>query len=93
MDSINDSARPNQIAGPLPNGLVEAANQSLRGLQTVSLQAADLLAALQMCGMPCMLDQLTRRFNDYLRRSMSGHDQSNTRLTISEELEDQTQVA
>ena len=69
----------------LPPGLVEAVNQALRGLQTVTLYAPDLLSALQKGGMPCTVEQLVERFNAYIRSSMSGHDARNTRLTIDQE--------
>ncbi len=73
--------------GPLPTGLVEAANQALRGLQTVTLPAAGLLAALESGGLPCTLDQLKSRFDEFVRAAMRGHDARNTRLTVEREQE------
>ncbi len=69
----------------LPKGFVDAVNQALRGLQTVTLRAGDLLAALQKGGMPCTIEQLAERYTAYLREAMSGHDPRNTRLTIEQD--------
>ncbi len=73
------------VNGALPDGFVEAANQALRGLETLSLNASDLVAALSEGGFPCTVDQLAQRFNQYVRSTMTGHDQRNTRITIVEE--------
>lgn len=75
----------NGEGGPLPAGLIEAANQALRGVQTVTLDAAELLAALETGGLPCTLEQLKSRFESFLRSAMSGHDARNTRLNVERE--------
>ncbi|MBP1468632.1 ATP-binding protein [Candidatus Chloroploca sp. M-50] len=67
---------------PLPEGLVKAINQALRGLQTVAINPDQLLIALQTGGLPCTVEELKQRFERYLRQTMSGHDPRDTRLTI-----------
>lgn len=69
----------------LPVGIVKAINQALRGLQTVALQSAALLGALQAGGLPCTVEELRQRFDGYVRQLMSGHDSRNTRLTIDQD--------
>ena len=66
----------------LPNGFAVAADKALRGIQSLTLSVDDLLAALKSGGLPCTLDELQRRFGDYLRTQMRGHDAGNTRLTL-----------
>jgi hypothetical protein len=78
-------SEPEPTKASLPDGLVEAVNQALRGLRTVTMQASDLLAALQKGGMPCTIEQLAERFRGYMKETMSGHDPRNTRLTIEQE--------
>ena len=68
----------------LPAGLVQAANQALRGIDTVSLPMDGLLAALKAGGLPCTVEQLSQRFAGYVRGAMAGHDARNTRLTLDE---------
>ncbi len=79
---ISRSAASN---GALPDGFVEAANQALRGLETLGVNVSDLVAALSEGGFPCTVDQLTQRFNQYIRTTMTGYDQRNTRITIVQE--------
>lgn len=72
-------------AATLPDGLVKAVNQALRGLHTVTLHRNALLAALNAGGLPCTVDELKQRFESYVRQAMSGHDVRNTRVLIDEE--------
>lgn len=66
----------------LPAGFVSAAEKALRGIQALTLSIDDLLAALKTGGLPCTLEELQRRFGDYLRGQMRGRDAGNTRLTL-----------
>ena len=66
----------------LPASLVHAANQALRGIDTVDLTVDGLIEALKAGGLPCTVEQLMQRFTVYLQRSMVSHDRNNTRLTI-----------
>ena len=68
----------------MPAGLVQAVNQALQGMQTVSLHVDDLVAALKQGGLPCTVEDLVQRFAGYVQGVMRGHDRSNTRLTIDE---------
>ena len=67
---------------PLPDGLVEAVNQALRGLRMVRLRADEVLAALTAGGFPCTEDDLRERFDALLSARMQGYDTHNTRLAI-----------
>ncbi len=71
---------------PLPDGLVKAINQALRGLQTVAINSQQLLVALQDGGLPCTVEELKQRFERYVRQAMSGHDPRNTRLMIEQDV-------
>ncbi len=51
--------------------------------EAVTLQAGSLLAALQDGGLPCTVPELERRFSDFLRRAMQGHDPARTRVTLA----------
>jgi hypothetical protein len=82
LDDYLALAEPAQST--LPTGLVPAANQVLRGLQTERLVVTDLLAALKHGGLPCTVHELESRFRRYIQQQMRGHDEVNTRLMIEE---------
>ncbi len=65
---------------------VDLVNKALRGLETVCLTTEQLLAALQVGGLPCTPEDLEQRFRSLVRTAMHGHDQRNTRLTIEQSL-------
>jgi hypothetical protein len=67
----------------IPEGLVQAANQVLRGIRTRSISAAALLDALPESGLPCTVSDLQQRFNQFISKEMRGHDSSSTPLTLN----------
>ncbi|MCP4541229.1 MAG: hypothetical protein GY832_29200 [Chloroflexi bacterium] len=69
-------------APAIPVGFVAAATQALRGIEAVALPVDDLLEALKEGGLPCAVEELGRRFNDFVSQNMRGHDSHNTRLTL-----------
>lgn len=66
----------------LPPKLAEAANRALRGLQTVTVEPDELLAALRQGGLPCTVGELQQRVKHYLDGILRGHDATNTRITL-----------
>ncbi|HUV89856.1 MAG TPA: DUF6079 family protein [Anaerolineae bacterium] len=66
----------------VPEGFVEAATRALRGIEAATLPVDELLEALREGGLPCAVEELQRRFADFLSRHMRGHDARNTRLTL-----------
>ncbi len=66
----------------VPIGFVAAATQALRGIEAVTLPVDDLLEALKEGGLPCAVEELRRRFDDFVSQNMRGHDPRNTRLTL-----------
>jgi len=68
----------------VPEGFVEAATRALRGIEAVTLPVDELLEALREGGLPCAVEELQRRFAEFVSRHMRGHDARNTRLTLSQ---------
>jgi hypothetical protein len=66
----------------IPGGFVVAATQALRGIEALTLPVDDLLEALKAGGLPCTVEELQRRFTEFVRGAMRGHDPHNTRLTL-----------
>jgi hypothetical protein len=66
----------------IPDGFVRAASQAFQGIESLTLEMDVLLEALKTGGLPCTVDELQRRFVDYIQRTMRGHDVRNTRLNL-----------
>ncbi|MBI3959020.1 MAG: ATP-binding protein [Chloroflexi bacterium] len=73
-------------SGSLPERLtretVEAMQDSLRGLQKVNLDGADLLLALTRPGMPCTSADLEQRFRAFLQEKTAGTPPARLRIQI-----------
>jgi len=68
----------------VPDGFVSAATQALRGIEALTLAVDGLLEALRMGGLPCTVEELRRRFANFVSQNMRGHDPGNTRLTLDQ---------
>ncbi len=66
----------------VPKGFAAAAARALRGIEAVTLSVDDLLEALKEGGLPCTVEELQRRFANFVNQGMRGHDPRNTRLTL-----------
>ena len=72
------------IGRSIAEGFVAAATQALRGIEALTLPMDDLLAALKAGGLPCAVEELQRRFAEFVSNRMRGHDPRNTRLTLDQ---------
>jgi len=79
---IEDFLAQNDEDVSIPEGFASAASQALRGIESITLPVDDLLQALKTGGLPCTVDELQRRFAEYIHKTMRGHDASSTRLTL-----------
>jgi hypothetical protein len=75
---------PDPAGASLPAGLAQAANQALRGIDTVSLAVDELVEALRAGGLPCTVEQLNQRFASHVAAAMRSRDARTTRLTLAE---------
>lgn len=66
----------------IPDGFVRAASQAFRGIESLTLEVDALLEALKTGGLPCTVDELQRRFGDFVQKNMRRHDARNTRLNL-----------
>jgi len=66
----------------IPQGFVDAATKALHGIEAVTLPVDNLLEALKVGGLPCTVEELQRRFVEFVAQRMRGHDPRNTRLTL-----------
>lgn len=68
----------------IPSGFVDAAQQALRGISSVTLPVDGLIKALKVGGLPSTVSEMQRRFNEFVKEHMKGHDLENTRLTLDQ---------
>ena len=68
----------------IPFGFVDAAQNALRGISSIILPVDELIKALKAGGVPSTLAEMQRRFNDFMKAHMKGHDPENTRLTLDQ---------
>jgi hypothetical protein len=68
----------------IPAGFVRAASQAFHGIESLTLEVDALLEALKTGGLPTTVDELQKRFNDYIQKKMRGHDARNTRLNLDQ---------
>ena len=66
----------------IPDGFVKAASQALHGIESITIAVDELLESLKTGGLPTTVDELGRRFSDFIQKTMRGHDARNTRLNL-----------
>lgn len=80
---IDDFLAQPENATELPDGFVKAVNAALRGIETVTLQEGEVIAALQRGGMPTTRQQFEARLRAFLDEQMRGKDAGATRLVLA----------
>ena len=66
----------------IPDGFVKAATQAFHGIESITIAVDELLESLKTGGLPTTVDELGRRFSDFVQKTMRGHDAHNTRLNL-----------
>ncbi len=66
----------------IPDGFIRSASQAFHGIESLTIEVDTLLEALKTGGLPTTLEELQKRFNDYIQKTMRGHDARNTRLNL-----------
>ncbi len=81
---IEEFLKQNEDDLQIPAGFVDAAQKALRGISSIILPVGKLIKALKAGGVPSTLAEMQRRFNDFMKEHMKGHDPENTRLTLDQ---------
>ena len=81
---IEEFQRQKADESEIPSGFVDAAQKALRGINSITLPIDELIKALKAGGVPSTFVEMQRRFNDFTREHMKGHDPENTRLTLDQ---------
>ena len=72
------------LPDPLPNKLVTALAQTMKGLARVPLSAAKLCEALFPGGAPATVDDVKERFTTHLDQLVKGQDRSKVRMVLED---------
>lgn len=81
---IKEFLKQKDNAPDLPKDFVDLANKALQGIQSITLPVEELIEALKTGGLPSTVNEMQRRFNEFVQQKMKGHDANNTRLTLDQ---------
>ncbi|MFB3880971.1 MAG: DUF6079 family protein [Armatimonadota bacterium] len=71
-----------ELPSPLGQDFVRAAREVLSGLLKVVVKVEDLRAALMAGGSPCMVEDMRRRFDEYVTELARGKDVAKVRVVL-----------
>ena len=78
MDLMQRRALPEKITDDLINGL----QNSLQGLEKLTIDSSEFLLALTRPGMPCTPEELETRIREFLQAQFQGKDRRKLRIHI-----------
>lgn len=81
-DVVKRFADSKQLPDPLDHDFIQALQEVLRGLAKVVVTTDDLRTALLSGGSPATLDEMKKRFGDYLDERAKGADPSKVRIVL-----------
>jgi len=81
-DVVKRFADSKQLPDPLDHDFIQALQEVLRGLAKVVVTTNDLRTALLSGGSPATLDEMKKRFGDYLDERAKGADPSKVRIVL-----------
>jgi hypothetical protein len=71
-----------RLPDKLTDGFIKAIQEALSGLQKIVAKVEELRAALLSGGSPCTIDELRKRFDDYVAQMAKGKDASKVRIVL-----------
>ena len=79
---VDDFLASQNLPNPLTNEFISAVREVLSGLAKVIVKTQDLQKILLAGGSPCTVEEMKKRFDDYLRELTKGKDTSKVRIII-----------
>jgi vacuolar-type H+-ATPase subunit D/Vma8 len=79
---IDEFLQSKVLPNPLTNEFISAVQEVLSGLKKVEVKTADLQTALLTGGSPCTMDEMKKRFDEYLKNLAKGQDLGKVRIVI-----------
>ncbi|MTJ55916.1 ATP-binding protein [Anabaena sp. UHCC 0253] len=79
---IDEFLQSKVLPQPLTNEFISAVQEVLSGLKKVVVKTADLQTALLTGGSPCTVQEMKKRFEDYINELTKGKDSSKVRFIV-----------
>lgn len=81
-EQVEALARQGELPPSVSQGLSEAINDALAGLEKVVMDGTDFFLALSKGGMPCTVEELYRRLDNLLAEKMGDKNRNKVRIQI-----------
>lgn len=80
---VKEFLRNRALPEPLTERFIEGIENTLQGLEVLTVDGAEFLLALTQPGMPCMPDELEKRIREFLQSRLAGKDRRKLRIQIN----------
>jgi len=82
-EAVQAFLRVHKLPDPLTERFINGVENTLQGLEVLTLDGADYLLALTAPGMPCTPDELEKRIREFLQKQLEGKDRRKLRIQIN----------
>jgi hypothetical protein len=82
-EAVQEFLRTRQLPSPLSERFINGVDNTLQGLEVLTIDGADYLFALTAPGMPCTPDELEKRIREFLQKMLEGKDRRKLRIQIN----------
>lgn len=82
-EAVKEFLRTRKLPEPLTERFIVGVENTLQGLEVISVVGADYLLALTVPGMPCTPDELEKRIRTFIQKHLEGKDRSKIRIQIN----------
>ncbi|WP_445630201.1 DUF6079 family protein [Nostoc sp. DSM 114167] len=79
---VDDFLALRTLPSPVTNEFISAVQEVLSGLQKIVVKTQDLQKALLAGGSPCNIQEMRKRFEDYLNQLTKGKDSGKVRIVV-----------
>jgi hypothetical protein len=81
--AVQDFLSTLKLPEPLNQRFIDGVENTLQGLEVLTIDGADYLLALTRPGMPCSADELEKRIREFLQNHLEGKDRRKIRIQIN----------
>lgn len=80
---VEEFLRTRKLPEPLTERFLSGIENTLHGLEVISIDGGEYLLELTRAGMPCTPDELEKRIREYLQKNLEGKDRKKVRIQIN----------
>jgi hypothetical protein len=81
--AVEEFLHSGKLPEPLNQRFIDGIENTLHGLEVVSVDGTEYLLALTQPGMPCTADELEKRIREFLQKQIEGKDRKKIRIQIN----------